>query len=216
MKHTLRRNEMEKIGKKTIQPSFFFILLLLLLPCLTTLFWTYHRLLIVQKMSLQVSQLASSVEASKSVRNRKDLFFQSHRSPSASSFLESNEPLCFLETEKKVYDALLEKPYINPTSKLFVRLQQLNDNSDRFKFDLENTEQTSIIKESLLQQQEFVEVDEKDLETLIDLIENPNPLKPKHQTIIKDFMLEKSSSNHSFRLKLQLLQREFLKKDATS
>lgn len=204
---------MKTLGKKTASPTFFIFLLCVLVCSFATVFWSFREIHALSQMEEKLFSLSSSVLSSQSHRKAKENFLRTHTDGMECSLLTGEEKLSFLQEEKTALYSLRLQPYLFSSESINNRLRELEQNDQGLQFEPVATYESSKLRETVFEQKKSVELNANDLLLLLQKIESPDPAAFKPQTIIKECLLEKTSQNHSFLLKMQLFQREFLKKD---
>lgn len=207
-----------KLGKLFIYKKciYFLMLFLLLITSVTTFSSTkkYLKIRFYQNRLDNLKYLAlKSLEERKKVKD-----FIEKQIDHDKFFIDNNlENLKFLQHEKDILDRLIIHPAFSNNCQIKKRLDFINSDQNILKFAEENVIQTSLVKETDENQINGIEIDEKDLDKILSVVESSqcsnsslSTLNPP-QLIIKNFMLSKKNET-TFLLEMKILKREYLKK----
>ncbi len=154
-------------------------------------------------------------------RKAKKERFLSRYANSDPYFLDQKiESLLFLQNERQQIECLLRHPALPHKQSLQERHSFLSDSSNRLVFAEENIQTSGRMKETDEKLRRSVQVDEKDLQQLLALIEDIPvgpylPLNGSPQLIIQDFRIKKIKTpleSEIFEIEMDLLKREFTAK----
>ena len=207
----------EKCGQiffSRIHPIFFFILITL--PILASALFIFFEKGSLEELEGRFAAAARKEKIAFERKSRKERFIQrySHADP---YFLDQQiEAFPLLLAEKEKLESLLHHPAFPDSAVLKQRLQFLNDN--HLAFTEENMRSSSQMKEIEEKQRHPVQMDEKDLQKILSLIEDVpiGPYLPSNtspQIILKEFRLKKQETplqTQVLEVDMDLFKREFI------
>lgn len=208
----------EKCGQiffSRTRPIFFFALTIC--PILAAALFVFLEKGKLQELESRFSAAARKEKIAFERKSRRERFIQrySHSDP---YFLDQQiEAFPLLQTEKERLQSLLHHPAFPQSEILRERLQFLTDN--RLSFAEENIRTSSQMKEIEEKQRRSVQMDQKDLQKILSLIEDVpvGPYLPSNtspQILIKELKIKKletSLQTEVFEVDMDLLKREFIK-----
>jgi hypothetical protein len=173
-----------------------------------------------ESVDLLLSQYFTAKAKVKAVADRKERKerFLAKRKHADPYFLSTKlEAISFLGTEADELRSWLAHPAVSNKEPLKQRLKFLEGKSNHLAFQEDDIQISKLYKETVEKQHDFVELDEKDLKSLLTLIEEvPSEdvnvdLTP--QLIISEFALHKKNTplhGQVLEIKMDLFKREFL------
>lgn len=206
----------EKIGKfffSKMRPLFFFALVVFPVGAASLFLFLENSNLEELEARFMNAARNEKIASAKKVRKERFLRQHSHANP---YFLDQQiESLPLLEEERKQLESLCRHPAFPNHQSLKERLNFLNEN--RLVFAEENIRTSPKIKETGEKQKHPVQMDEKDLQKVLALIEHVSigsyrPSTDSPQIVIKDFRLKKQQTplqTDIFEVDMDLLTREF-------
>lgn len=197
---------------KKIRPSIFFSSLLVPIICAT--FYLFFQILELQELENRFIYSTKKGKSAIEKKRNKEQFLRRYSSYTPYFINQYIESLNFLDKEKQELITLLNHPAVLNKKILKERLSFLSGETNRLLFAEEKVRSSTKIKETEEKQRHPVQVDEKDLEKLLSLIEDVSsePLNSP-QLIIRNFQLKKKETslrNEIFEVEMELLKREWL------
>jgi hypothetical protein len=184
---------------------FIFLLLIFFIPLFTSLS-KYKYIKNAENKFLNLTYFANNT-----IKSRKRLVqFINNKVNSKSTYLESLEKLNFLEDLINLLNSNKSHIAFDNNNRIDERLKHLTSDNNKIKILNEKLNSTNFIDESILKFTNEIEVDEKDLNKILSIIEDDDENENKPQLIITNFSLKKLES--SFLINLNILKREFYKK----
>jgi hypothetical protein len=208
-----------KIGQTLfshIRPSLFYLFL-----TLPPLWAALYLGLNIMEFTEEEEQLTRTCQKSVQTLKRmeaKEAFLQRHAHAIPYFLDQEIESLSFLQQERSQLERLLAHPALAERDIFQERLHFLQSDQNRLAFTEEAIRTSEKIKEIEEKQRSPVQMDEKDLQRLLSLIEDLHipPYTPKErspQIVIRDFCLERKMSplqTPVLEVEMDLLTREFL------
>ncbi|MDE3045289.1 MAG: hypothetical protein KGJ02_01400 [Verrucomicrobiota bacterium] len=192
----------------------FSLLLLVICPLFSTLY-LLHQMETIETQQERYTLAAKKAKAAFARKERKERFLAKHL-PSDSYFLDTEiASFSFLQRERDSLQKWILHPAISQKNSMKERLQFLEERN-RISFVEEATNLSSTCKETIEKQRHPVEMDAKDLQTFLSLIEETIPReneKKRPQLLVHRFSLHKKETplhNEVFEVSMDLFKREFL------
>lgn len=209
---------LERVGKicfYQLRPSFFYSLILL--PVILSILYLFFQS--VELFELQ-SNFNQSLEKGRVALERKalhDRFLKRYNHADPYFLDQQIESLLFLENESKEIRSLIQHPAVARVNLLEERLQFLLGEENRISFIEQNIRTSQNVKETEEKQRHPVQVDQKDLQKLLAILEDLNlgehtPPDQTPQILIQNFHLQRQTTSletEVFSLEMSLLKREF-------
>jgi len=201
-----------KICFTKIRPILFFSSLLFPILLVTTYLFFQQREL--QDLESSFSSTMKKAKITLEKKRKKERFLNRYAASNPYFISEKIESLHFLDQEKEDLKILLDHPAISNKKIFKERLAFLSGEENRLAFAEENIRRSSKIKETEEKQRHPVQIDEKDLQTILALIEDVSidPLAAP-QLIIRNFQLKKKETSlqtQVFEVEMALLKREWI------
>jgi hypothetical protein len=207
----------EKCGQiffSRIHPVFFFTLTVL--PILIASLFIFVEKGNLYELEDRFATAARKEKVAFERKSRKERFLQrySHADP---YFLDQQiETMALLQTEKEKLESLLRHPAFPESAVIKERLRFLSDN--RLAFTEENIRTSAQMKEVEEKQRRPVEMDERDLQKILSLLEDVPigpylPSQTSPQILIQELRLKKQKTSlqtESWEANMNLLKREFI------
>lgn len=184
---------------------YFYALTILFIPLLLTFFFLQQKEQNVQLKRQKIESIFRKARKSHPQKEATRLFLEKHTGVDKSYVEKKIESLSFLQAEVEKLTPLVNHPGFKEED-LSKRYDFLTKGKNLLEFFEEQPKTNSLCKETALKQKKPIEIDQKDLVTLLDLIENSDEKKP--QLIIRNLSLVKREEK-TFTLKMDLLKREF-------
>jgi|GEM_PF-3569350 len=149
------------------------------------------------------------IRAAKSDSDKRqwDSYMQAYANPDPYYFEESVETLTFLEGEKEKLTALLEAAMFSNHDELQKRYRYITSGENALRFSEDVVLSTKKWKESVLTQLKPIEIEEKDLVTILQKVEGRGRNKP--QCIITSCVIE---NDGGINFTMECLKRELFKR----
>ncbi|OGN61280.1 MAG: hypothetical protein A3F40_01180 [Chlamydiae bacterium RIFCSPHIGHO2_12_FULL_27_8] len=209
---------MNDLQKKILEKNF--IIPMILFPLfifLIILGFTFTKNLKINMTKKKLEYL--TVLSKTSVNKRKNVAqFINKKVNFNKNFIEENlENYFFLKNEYDFISKITKHIFFKNTLGIRDRENFLISDKNKLKFFEENLTSTKLITESILNQMNPVEVDERDVEKILSIVEEKEIndfkiLENSPQLIFKNFSLKKDKKE-IFTLNMNILKREFYKKD---
>ncbi|NGX34237.1 MAG: hypothetical protein K1060chlam1_00588 [Candidatus Anoxychlamydiales bacterium] len=211
------KNIYRKIGQLSIyKKNIFFVISSLLLLVFFFLAFSIYKFLKLNNFEKRLTYLEQ--KSITTIAKRKEIKdFIEKNTLFDKCFVENKlENLTFLQNEKSILSNLLLHPAFSHSSQIKKRISFINSNQNKLKFLEENIKNSTFIKEADLTQLNSLEIDDRDLQKLLSIIEDVQIDKyfqynDSPQLLIKSFSLSKKSEN-IFSINMKIFKREFNKK----
>ena len=201
-----------KICFTQIRPFLFFSLLLV--PVILVIGYLFFQQLELQDLENHFSSSMFKGKSALAKKQRKEIFLNRYSSADPYFINRQIESLKFLNEEKKELQQLIQHPALANKKIFEERLHFISGEENQLNFDEENIRSSKKIKETDEKQRHIVQMDEKDLEKTLSLIEGVSMGAGTPQLIVRNFQMKKIKTpiqnNEVFEVEMELLKREWL------
>jgi hypothetical protein len=193
------------LGKEVIlKKRFFLFSAVIFLPIFTTFTLMYLKSEKLKKMEKTFNFISQRASNTKWQREGQCAFFEKFKKRENFCL----PPLNCKKKEAKVLEGVISNPAFANSKNLKKRLEFLKSNILSFKEEEINS--NSFLKETIEKQKGEVEVDEKDLERILNLVEGAGEKRPL--MVISSFELTKTKNKNFILENMGFIKMEFLEK----